>query len=109
MQGSRQNTAVFSQNRDRLLNSDVAQRFFAEVNRLANRCTVDGTLIQARAWQKSFRKKDGSDDDGTNLHGRKRSNDTHQSTTDADARLYRKSYGKEAKPAYLGHTLVENQ
>ena len=109
------NHAVFSKNRDRLLNSEVAQRFFAEVNRLAKRFmsdehfTVDGTLIQAWASQKSFRKKDGSDDDGTNFHGQKRSNETHQSTTDPEARLYRKSYGKESKLAYLGHALVENR
>jgi transposase len=110
------NHAVFSKNRDRLLTSDVAQRFFAEVNRLAKRFmsdehfTVDGTLIQAWASQKSFRKKDGSDDgDGTNFHGQKRSNETHQSTTDPDARLYKKSYGKESKLAYLGHALVENR
>ena len=110
------NHAVFSKNRDRLLNSEVAQRFFTEVNRLAKRFmsdehfTVDGTLIQAWASQKSFRPKDGSDDDdGTNFRGQKRSNDTHQSTTDPDARLYKKSYGQESKLAYLGHVLVENR
>jgi hypothetical protein len=110
------NHAVFSKNRDRLLNSEVAQRFFAEVNRLAKRFmsdehfTVDGTLIQAWASQKSFRPKHGGgDDDGTNFHGQKRSNETHQSTTDPDARLYKKSYGKESKLAYLGHALVENR
>lgn len=71
--------------------------------------TVDGTLIQAWASQKSFRSRDGSDDgDGTNFHSRKRSNETHASTTDPDARLYRKSYGKESKLSYLGHALVEN-
>ena len=110
------NHAVFSKNRDRLLNSEVAQRFFAEVNRVAKRFmsdehfTLDGTLIQAWASQKSFRPKDGGgDDDGTNFHGQKRSNETHASTTDPDARLYRKSYGKESKLAYLGHALVENR
>ena len=110
------NHAVFSKNRDRLLTSEVAQRFFAEVNRLAKRFmsdehfTVDGTLIQAWASQKSFRRKDGSDDgDGANLHGQKRSNQTQESTTDPDARLYKKSYGKESKLAYLGHALVENR
>jgi len=72
--------------------------------------TVDGTLIQAWASQKSFRSKDGSDDgDGTNFHGQSRSNKTHESTTDADARLYKKSYGKESKLSYLGHALVENR
>ena len=109
------NHAVFSKNRDRLLNADVAQRFFAEVNRLAKRFmsdehfTVDGTLIQAWASHKSFRRKDGPDDDGANFHGQKRSNETHQSTTDPEARLYRKSYGKESKLSYLGHALVENR
>jgi Transposase DDE domain/Serpin (serine protease inhibitor) len=105
-----------SKNRDRLLTSDVAQQFFAEVNKHARRFmsdehfTVDGTLIQAWASQKSFRSKDGSDDgDGANFHGQKRSNETHESTTDADARLYKKSYGKESKLSYLGHALVENR
>ena len=82
---------------------DVAQRFFAEVNKEAKKFmsdehfTVDGTLIQAWASQKSFRSKDSSDDDGTDFRGHKRSNDTHQSTTDPDARLYKKSYGKESE------------
>jgi transposase len=110
------NHAVFSKNRDRLLTSEVAQQFFVKVSRQAKRFmsdehfTVDGTLIQAWASQKSFRRKDGSDEgDGTNFHGQKRSNQTHESTTDADARLYRKSYGKESKLSYLGHALVENR
>jgi transposase len=108
--------AVFSKNRDRLLSSAVVQQFFSEVNRQAKRFmsdehfTVDGTLIQAWASQKSFRAKDGSDDgDGSNFHGQKRSNQTHASTTDSDARLYKKSYGKESKLSYLGHVLVENR
>jgi transposase len=97
------NHAVFSKNRDRLLNSEVAQQFFAAVNKQAKRFmsddhfTVDGTLIQAWASHKSFRAKDGSDSDGgdgANFHGHKRSNDTHESTTDPDARLYKKSYGR---------------
>ena len=110
------NHAVFSKNRDRLLSSDVAQQFFAEVNRQARRFmsdeqfTVDGTLIQAWASQQSFRSKDGSDDgDGTDFHGQSRSNKTHESTTDADTRLCKKSYGKESKLSYLGHALVENR
>jgi transposase len=109
------NHAVFSKNRDRLLTSEVAQQFFAAVidqGKLFmsdDHFTVDGTLIQAWASQKSFRKKDGSDDDGTNFHGQKRKNDTHESTTDPDARLYKKSYGTESKLAYLGHALVENR
>ena len=110
------NHAVFSKNRDRLLTSEVAQRFFAEVNRQAKKFmsdehfTVDGTLIQAWASQKSFRPKDGDGPgDGTNFHGQKRSNKTHESSTDPDARLYKKSYGKESKLSYLGHALVENR
>jgi transposase len=108
--------SVFCKNRDRLLTSAVAQRFFEEVNRRAKKFmsdehfTVDGTLIQAWASQKSFRPKDGGKDgDGSDFHGEKRSNETHQSTTDADARLYKKSYGKESKLSYLGHALVENR
>ena len=110
------NHAVFSKNRDRLLNQDLAQRFFAHVKAQATglmsdeHFTVDGTLIQAWASQKSFCSKDGSDDgDGASFHGQKRSNKTHESTTDADARLYKKSYGKESKLSYLGHALVENR
>ncbi len=105
------NHAVFSKNRDRLLTSEVAQRFFAEVNERAKKYmsdehfTVDGTWIQAWASQKSFRAKDGSGDgDGTNFHGDKRSNTTHESTTDADARLYTKSYGQESKLAYRSNS-----
>jgi hypothetical protein len=108
--------AVFSKNRDRLLTTDGAQQFFAEVSKQAKRFmsnehfTVDGTLIRAWASQKSFRSKDGSDDgDGTNFHGQKRSNKTHTSTTDLDARFYKKSSGKESKLSYLGHALVENR
>jgi transposase len=110
------NHAVFSKNRDRLLNSELAQQFFAQGNTQAKRFmsddhfTVDGTLIQAWASHKSFRAKDGSDDgDGSNFHGQKHTNDTHESTTDPDAQLYKKSYGKESHLAYLGHTLVENR
>ena len=104
-----------SKNRDRLLNSGVAQQFFAAVVAEARRFmsddhfTVDGTLIGAWASQKSFRKKDGSGGDGTNFHGGKRSNETHESTTGPDARLYKKSYGTESKLACLGHALVENR
>src|SRR6202162_5605785 len=108
--------AVFSKNRDRLLSSAVAQQFFSEVNRQAkpfmsdDHFTVDGTLLQAWASQKSFRPKDGSaDGDGTDFHGQKRTNQTHESSTDPDARLYKKSEGKESHLAYLGHALVENR
>jgi hypothetical protein len=112
------NHAVFSKNRERLLTSEVARLFFVAVNEQAKRFmsddhfTVDGTLIQAWASQRSFRAKDGSDSDdgnGANFHGQKRSNDSHESTTDPDARLYKKSYGKESHLAYLGHALVENR
>jgi hypothetical protein len=103
---------------NKFLKVEVAQRLFAAVNQQAKRFmsddhfTVDGTLIQAWSSHKSFRPKDGSDDDGSggaNFHGTRRSNDTHESTTDPDARLYKKSYGKESHLAYLGHTLVENR
>jgi transposase len=113
------NHAVFSKNRDRLLSSEVAQQFFAAVIQQArglmsnDHFTVDGTLIQAWASHKSFRRKDGSDSDapggGSNFHDEKRSNQTHESTTDPDALLYKKSYGKEAHLSYLGHVLVENR
>jgi hypothetical protein len=72
--------------------------------------SVDGTLIEAWASQKSFRPKDsGDDDDGTNFHGQKRKNDTHASTTDPDSRLYRKAAGREAKLCYMGHATMENR
>ena len=92
------NHAVLSKNRDRLLTSEVAQQFFPEVNTRAKRFmsdehfTADGKLIQAWASQRSFRSKHGSDDsDGGDFRGQKRANKTHESTTDADARLYKKS------------------
>jgi len=116
---------VFSKNRDRLLSGDVAQAFFAKVMEEAAKrrllsdehFTVDGTLIEAWAGQKSFKKKRGSqapppDDPGNpavNFHGEKRRNQTHQSTTDPRARLYRKSFGHEAKLVYMGHALMENR
>ena len=72
--------------------------------------TVDGTLIEAWASQKSFQRKDGgTDGDGRDFRGQARKNDTHASTTDPDARLYRKSNGAEARLAYLGHLLIENR
>jgi transposase len=117
---------VYSKNRERLLASDVAQAFFQEVLKIAKEqdlvsdehFTVDGTLIEAWASQKSFKKKDAEGvpvppDDGGNptvdFHGEKRSNETHESTTDPDARLYKKSKGSEAKLAFLGHVLMENR
>jgi transposase len=107
---------VFTKNRDRLLKHSVANSFFARVCKLAEpylsdeHFTVDGTLIEAWASQKSFQRKDGgSGEDGENFHGDRRSNDTHESKTDPDAKLYRKSGGSEARLSYLGHTLVENR
>jgi transposase len=118
---------VFSKNRDRLLVHEVAQKFFHRVVDQARRAglmsdehfTVDGTLIEAWASMKSFRSKDEKaadrnppDDPGNptvNFHGEKRSNETHQSTTDPDARLARKGPGKEAKLSYSQHALMENR
>jgi transposase len=115
---------VFSKNRDRLLQGDIAAAFLAAVLTLAEvkqllsteHFTVDGTLIQAWASLNSFRRKDGKDQppapgrNGTrNFHKEKRSNKTHVSTTDPDARLARKGPGKEAKLSYHGHLLMENR
>src|SRR3954449_5952991 len=109
------NHAVFSKNRDRLLNQELARVFFNRVLREAQghlsdeHFTVDGTMIEACASQKSFQKKDGHDDEGGEFLGQKRTNDTHQSKTDPDAKLYRKGNGQEAKLSYLGHVLIENR
>lgn len=109
------NHAVFSKNRERLLNQDVAQGFFSRVLTQAKphlsdeHFTVDGTLIEAWASQKSFQKKDGGEGDGAQFRGERRSNDTHESKTDPDAKLYRKGHGQEAKLGYLGHVLMENR
>jgi Transposase DDE domain len=144
---------VFTKNRDRLLNTDIARKFLAAI--LAHQdvapllsdehFSVDGTLIEAWASMKSFQLKDEADgaeppaaassgegqasageqacepaasaetpvaDKGRNaevdFHGQKRSNETHASVTDPDARLYRKGEGKEAKLCYMGHALMEN-
>jgi transposase len=110
------NHAVFSKNRERLLEADIARIFFALVREQARplasdeHFTVDGTLIEAWASQKSFQKKDGSEKgDGANFRGQRRHNDTHQSKTDPEARLYRKGGGQESRMSYLGHVLVENR
>ncbi|MFL6414249.1 MAG: IS5 family transposase [Bryobacteraceae bacterium] len=109
------NHAVFSKNRERLLNQDLARVFFDRVLSQAKEhvsdehFTVDGTLIEACASQKSFQKKDGGDDRGDEFRGQKRTNETHQSKTDPDAKLYRKGHGQEAKLSYLGHVLMENR
>ena len=114
------NHAVFSKNRERLLNEEVAEVFFQRVLERAKpylsdeHFTVDGTLLEAWASHKSFRPKEGGKPPSENgrdvdFHGEKRSNETHQSTTDPEARLYRKSKGSEAKLSYLGHALMENR
>ena len=115
---------TFTKNRDRLLAGDVAQQFLAallaqkQVKRLlsSEHFSVDGTLLEAWASVKSFRPKDGSDDPpgpGRNgerdFHGERRRNVTHASTTDADARLFRKGPGKEARLSFMGHALMENR
>jgi transposase len=109
------NHAVFSKNRERLLNEEVAREFFGWVLEQAQpylskeHFSVDGTLIEAWASQKSFQPKGGGTGDGANFHGQQRRNDTHESHTDSDAKLYRKSGGSEAKLSYLGHVLIENR
>jgi len=109
------NHAVFSKNRERLLNEAIAREFFTRVLAKAKphlseeHFTVDGTLIEAWASHKSFQPKEGSENDGANFHGQQRRNDTHQSRTDPDSRLYRKGGGQEARLSYLGHVMVENR
>jgi transposase len=114
------NHAVFSHNRERLLNEEIAEAFFQRVLAQAQpylsdeHFTVDGTLLEAWASHKSFRRKDDPATPGggtreVDFHGQKRTNETHQSTTDPEARLYKKSAGSEAKLAYLGHALMENR
>ena len=114
---------VFSKNRDRLLQADVAKQFLAQVVSQAGsrgltsdeHFTVDGTLLEAWASVKSFQPKEKKtpppDDPGNptvNFHGEKRSNDTHESKTDPESQLARKGPGKEAKLSYSGNLLVEN-
>src|SRR5246127_933153 len=116
---------VFCKNRDRLLDGEVAAKFFASVLNLPQVCkllssehfSVDGTLIEAWASMKSFVPKDGSNPPSpgggrnaeSDFHGQKRKNDTHFSTTDPDARLFRKGAGKEAKLCHMGHLMIENR
>jgi transposase len=115
---------TFSKNRDRLLDGDIARAFFEAIvvqargQRLLSdeHFTVDGTLLEAWAGQKSFRRKGqrpGPPDDPGNptadFHGERRLNDTHESTTDPDARLFKTGKGKEAKLAYLGEVLMDNR
>jgi transposase len=122
--------SVFSKNRDRLLAGDIAAKFLgavlaqSRVKKLlsTDHFSVDGTLIEAWASMKSVKPKDGPRDTpgeppargggrnaDANFHGQKRSNDTHASTTDPDARLYRKGQGKETKLCFIGHGLMENR
>ena len=115
---------TFTKNRDRLLEGDVASEFMnallaqpkVKVLLSSEHFSVDGTLLEAWASTKSFRPKDGPGpppgagrNGEENFHGQKRSNETHASTTDPDARLYRKGRGKEAKLAFMGHALMENR
>lgn len=115
---------TFTKNRDRLLHGDIADAFFAEILAAIRadgllsdeHFTVDGTLLEAWASHKSFKPKDGPStppDDPknptVNFHGQQRRNDTHQSTTDPEARLYKKAVGREAKLGYLAHLLTENR
>src|SRR5271167_3814897 len=116
----------FSKNRERLLEGEIAARFLSAVlaqpriKRLLSteHFSVDGTLIEAWASMKSFKPTDGSNEppaDGggrnqeADFHGQRRSNETHTSTTDPEARLYRKGPGKEAKLCFMGHALMENR
>jgi transposase/IS5 family transposase len=114
------NHAVFSKNRERLLNEEIAEGFFRRVIERAKpfmsdeHFTVDGTLSEAWASHKSFRRKDGKGNPpeaggDVDFHGEKRKNETHASTTDPEARLFKKSKGSEAKLSYLGHVLMENR
>ena len=114
---------TFTKNRDRLLDGDIAAAFFdavlihADSQRLLSdeHFTVDGTLLEAWASQKSFRPRDqdpptdGGGNPTVNFHGQRRTNATHQSTTDPDARLYKKARGREARLGYLGHVLMEHR
>lgn len=117
--------STFSKNRDRFLGADIARQLFANIVEQASvtgllsdeHFSVDGTMIQAWASAKSFRPKDGSDDPpsggGRNVardfRGESRTNDTHASTTDPEAKLYKKSAGTPSKLAYLGHAVSENR
>ena len=114
--------STFSQNQDRLLRHEVADLFFSEVVELAKKqgwisndhFSVDGTLIQAWASIKSFKPKGadkgpGSGNNWTDFKGEKRNNDTHESTTDSEAKLVRKSNGQEAKMSFAGHATMENR
>jgi transposase len=108
---------TFTKNRERLQRGEVFEKFMTkllnhpEVKPLLSdeHFSVDGTLIEAWASHKSFRPKEGGDGDGSDFHGETRKNDTHQSTSDPDSRLYRKAAGREAKLSYMGHVTMENR
>src|SRR5271167_359442 len=108
---------VYSKNRDRLLQGEVSQHLLVAVVEQARaqnwlseeHFTVDGTLLEAWANRSSFQPKDPPPTKGTGSGGRKCLRDTHESTTDAEARLYKKSAGGESKPSYLGHVIIENR
>jgi transposase len=108
---------VFSKNREQLLQGEVSQRLLVAVVEQARaqgllseeHFTVDGTLIEAWASRKSFVPKDEPPTRGTGARGRKLLRDTHESTSDPQARLYKKSTAGEAKPSYLGHVIIENR
>jgi IS5 family transposase len=108
---------TFTKNRERLQQGEVFDKFMVkllnhpEVKPLLSdeHFSVDGTLIEAWASHKSFRPKEGGDGDGSDFHGQKRKNDTHQSTSDPESRLYRKAAGREAKLSYMGHAVMENR
>jgi transposase len=110
---------TFTKNRERLQQGEVFQKFMTKLLNLPQvkpllsdeHFSVDGTLIEAWASQKSFRPKDdsGDDNDGSDFHGQKRKNDTHESTTDPESKLYRKAAGREAKLCYMGHVTMENR
>jgi transposase len=108
--------SVFSKNRERLFGDGAAEALLGEVVRYAeskrllasDRLVVDGTLIKAWASMKSFKADDGSEDDKPNFKGTKRSNKTHSSRTDADARLFRKGNGQESMLCHMGHILVDS-
>jgi len=109
----------FGKNRERLESNDLIRKFMTGLLRhekvalllSSEHFSVDGTLVEAWASQKSFRPKDKSEDDGdgSDFRGKARRNDTHESKTDPDARLYRKAQGQEARLCYLGHALIENR
>jgi len=114
---------VFTKNRDRLLQAEIVHKLFAEVLGQARRkgltssehFSVDGTLIEAWASMKSFRRKDDPPPSGpgrngeVDFRGETRTNDTHESTTDPDCRLYRKAAGQSSKLSHMGHLLMENR